>query len=152
MFDWAVATDTLYRLSKTQIGKFFNGPEVEDVYGVGFFCDAYSGSVYLVANTEQSHQSTLCDFQARFGPTDPEVFKWDIGNWKYPGGLFPSSASEQVEFDTGWEEYREPLSKLEDEKKQDKIEKVCINVLSILFKEGAFSTALSLTWAPPTAR
>lgn len=33
---------------------------------------------------------------------------------------------------------------MEDDKKQDKIEEVCVRVLSVLFKEGAFSTASSL--------
>ena len=144
MFDWAAAANCLHRVAKTQVGRFLDCPEVAGVYGVGFFCDAYDGSVYLVANTEEYHQSHLREFQARFGPTDPEVFRWDIGNWKHPGGLFPSSAAAQVEFDAAWEEYRGPLSGMEDDKKQAKIEEVCGAVLALLLKEGAFSTASGL--------
>lgn len=94
MFDSAVAEDGLLRISKDQVGRFLDRAEQEHLYGFGFFCDGYDGTVLLAANTEQYHQKSLRDFEARFGPTDPEVFRWDIGNWKYPGGLFSSSSVE----------------------------------------------------------
>jgi hypothetical protein len=93
MFGWAAARERLHGISKKQVVQFFKGPDKGDVYGVGFFCDAYDGWVYLVANTEQYYHSSLRGLEARFGQTDPEVFRWDIGNWKYPGGLFPSSST-----------------------------------------------------------
>lgn len=144
MFDWAAVEDGLHRISKKQVGQFLNRAEQDDVYGFGFFCDGYDRAVLLVANTEQYHQNSLRDFEARFGPTDPEVFRWDIGNWKYPAGLFPSSSVEQREFDTAWNEYQEPLSEIENDKKQEILEDLCSGVLMKLFNEGAFSTASSL--------
>jgi hypothetical protein len=69
------------------------------------------------------------------------VFRWDIGNWKYPGGLFTPSSAEQQAFDTAWDEYREPLSRIESDDKQGMLEDACVEVLVRLFKEGAFSTA-----------
>jgi Domain of unknown function (DUF4303) len=141
MFDWPAAVDRLHRISKEQVVRFLAGPDKDDVYGAGLFCDAYDGSVYLVANTERYYRTSLRDFKARFGQTDPEVFRWDIGNWKYPGGLFPSSSAEQQAFDTAWEEYREPLSQIESDDKQGMLEDACVEVLMRLFKEGAFSTA-----------
>src|SRR4051794_17933656 len=112
MFDWVAARETLYRISKKQVGQFLNGPDKSDVYGFGFYCDAYNGTVYVVANTEEYHVHSYGDFQARFGPAAPEVFRWDIGNWKYPGGLFPSSSAEQHDFDEAWKEYQESLSQI----------------------------------------
>jgi hypothetical protein len=144
MFDWAAAEDGLHRISKKQVVHFLNGAEQDNVYGFGFFCDGYDGTVLLVANTEQYHLSSLRDFEARFGPTDPEVFRWDIGNWKYPAGLFPSSSVEQRGFDTAWNEYREPLSEIENDKKQEMLEDLCSGVLMRLFNEGVFSTDSSL--------
>jgi hypothetical protein len=144
MFDWADAEDGLHRISKKQVVQFLNESEKGDVYGFGFFCDAYDGTVLLVASTEQYHLSSLRDFEARFGPTDPEVFKWDIGNWKYPAGLFPSSSAEQSEFDVAWKEYQELLSQIENDDKQGMLEDVCFKVLRRLIHEGAFSTALSV--------
>jgi hypothetical protein len=144
MFDWASAGDRLYRISKKQVVQFLNGPDKGDVYGFGFFCDAYDGTVYLVANTEQHHLSSLRDFEARFGPTDPEIFRWDIGNWKYPGGLFPSSSTEQHEFDEAWKVYQELLSQIGNDDKQGMLEDICMAVLRRLIHEGAFSTAPGL--------
>src|ERR1700733_8150913 len=125
MFEWAAAVDRLHCISKEQVVTFLAGPGRNDVYGLGFFCDAFNGSVYLVANTEQHHQSSLRDFEERFGETDHALFRWNVGNWKYPGGLFPSSSAEQQVFDTAWEEYEEPLSQIESEEKQAMLEDVC---------------------------
>jgi Domain of unknown function (DUF4303) len=141
MFDWPAAVDLLHRISKEQVVRFLAGPDKDDVYGAGLFCDAYDGSVYLVANTEQYHRTSLRDFEARFGETDPEVFRWDIGNWKYPGGLFPSSSAAQQAFDTAWGEYRQALSEIESDHKQGILEDACAEVVKRLFKEGTFSTA-----------
>jgi hypothetical protein len=144
MLDWAAAVDRLQRICKEQVVRFLAGQDSNDVYGVGLFCDAYDGSVYLGANTEQHHKSSLRDFEARFGQTDPEVFRWDIGNWKYPGGLFPSSSAEQRTFDGAWQEYREHLSQIENGSKQRMLEAACVDVLRRLFKEGVFFTAPGL--------
>ena len=144
MFDWAVAEDLLYRISKKQIGQFLDRAEQNRVYGFGFFCDGYDGTVFVVANTEHYHRNSLCDFEARSGPTDPEVFRWDIGNWKHPGGLFPSSSVEQREFDTAWKAYLELVSGIENDNTQEMLEELCSKVLMRLFNEGVFSTAASL--------
>ncbi len=144
MFDWAAAEDRLHRISKKQVVHFLNGAEQDNVYGFGFFCDGYDGTVLLVANTEQYHLSSLRDFEARFGPTDPEVFRWDIGNWKYPAGLFPSSSAEQNEFEDAWKEYREPLSQIDNDDKQGMLEDVCFKVLRRLIQGRAFSDTPSV--------
>jgi len=141
MFDWVPAVERLHRISKEQVERFLAGPDKDDVYGMGFFCDAYDGTVCLVANTEHYHRTRLRDFEAGFGPTDPEVFRWDIGNWKYPGGLFPSSSAEQQSFNLAWEEYRAPLCQIESDAQQGVLEDACIEVLIRLFKEGTFSIA-----------
>ena len=59
MVDWAGVGETLHRISKKHLVQFLKGRDKGDVYGVGLFCDAYDGNVYLVANTEQYHQSSL---------------------------------------------------------------------------------------------
>jgi hypothetical protein len=144
MSDWAAAEDGLHRISKKQVVQFLNGAEQDNVYGFGFFCDGYDGTVLLVANTEQYHLSSLCDFEARFGPTDPEVFRWDIGNWKYPAGLFPSSSVEQNEFEDAWKESQEPLSQIDNDDKQEILEDVCFKVLERLIQGRAFSDTTSV--------
>jgi hypothetical protein len=141
MFDRTAAIDRLHQLSKEQIARFLAGPDKDDVYGIGFFCHAFWGEVCLVANTEQYHQTSLRDYELRFGQTDPEAFRWSIGNWKYPAGLFASSSMEQEPFDTPWEEFREPLSQIESDDNQELLEEACIDVLMRLFKEGAFLSA-----------
>jgi hypothetical protein len=141
MFDWTAATDALHRISRNQIARFLAGPDKDDLYGIGFFYDAEEGIVYLVANTEQYYQSSLLDFENQFGPTDAEVYRWDSGNWKYPGGLFPSSSPEQLEFENAWKEYQWPLSQLRREDKQVLLEEMCLKVLEDLIREGVFSTA-----------
>jgi len=143
MFDWTAAAETLYSISKKQIAQFLRGSEKSDVYGFGFFCDP-DGFVYLVANTEHYHMSSLRQYQARFGPTAPEVFRWDIGNWKYPGGLFPSSSAEQEAFDHAWQEYQQQLMQMDNERKQEMLEDVCSEVLARLVQEGSLSGIPSL--------
>jgi Uncharacterised protein family UPF0047 len=155
MFDWAAAEDRLHCIAKKHVGQFLNGAEQSDVYGFGFFCDAYNGTALLVANTEQYYLSSLRDFEARFGPANAEVFKWDIGNWEYPAGLFPSSSAEQDEFEDAWKkEYQEPLSQIENDDKQSMLEEVCFKVLRRLIQARVFSAVPSVkgvTILGPTA-
>lgn len=144
MFDWSAAADALLRISRTHLARFLARPEAGDVYAVGFFCDAHVGTIYLVANTEEYHRRTLGEFEARFGLTDPNVFRWDAGNWEYPGGLFPSAGPEQAAFDAAWAEFGGPLAGLEDAEKQERLEGVCVRVLAALAAEGAFAAAPGL--------
>ncbi|MBP3956059.1 DUF4303 domain-containing protein [Gemmata sp. G18] len=139
MFDRVAAEDRLYCISKKQIAQFLNGVEQDNVYGFGFFCDGYDGTVLLVANTEQYHLSNFLEYEARFGATDSEFFRWDVGNWKYPAGLFSSSSTEQSEFEDAWKEHREPLSQTENEAKQEILEDICFKVLKRLVQERTFS-------------
>ncbi len=135
MFDWNIMTNTLYQISKDQMAQFLKGPDKEDLYGAGYYCDANEGVIYLVANTEGYYKKNIQEFEKQFGVTDKEVFRWDIGNWKYPGGLFPSSSPEQIRFEKGWEKYQEAISYLEEEEKQVLLEKACIKVLERLVQE-----------------
>lgn len=144
MFGWAAATACLTRISRILVGRFLVLPEAGDVYGMGFFCDASHGNVSLVANTEQHHPSGLRKSRADRRTTNPKVFRWDTGNWKYPVGFFPSRSPEQTEFDAAREEYREPLSQIDHNMTQERLEEVCVDVLLQLFKEGAFGAATSL--------
>lgn len=143
-FDWTAATACLTRISMILVGRFQVLPEAGDVYGMGFFCDASHGDVSLVANTEQYRQSGLRKSRADRRTTNPKVFRWDTGNWKYPGGLFPSRSPEQTEFDAAWERYREPLSRIDHNTTQERLEEVCVDVLLQLFQERAFGAATSL--------
>jgi len=143
-FDWAAATACLTRISRIQVGRFLVLPEADDVYGMGFFCNASHGNVSLVANTEQHHQRGLRQSRADRRTTNPKVFRWDTGNWKYPGGLFPSRSAEQTEFDAAWKEYRELLSRIDHNMTQERLEEVCVDVLLQLFQEGAFVAGTSL--------
>jgi hypothetical protein len=140
MFDWTAAENLLFHISTRQVAQFLAGPDKDDVYGFGFFCDALTG-VCFVANTEPFHLASLRDFESRFGPTEPEIFRWEIGNWKYPAGLFPSSNPEQREFDDGWRENRKTLAAIAENATQTMLEKVCVNVLRRLTQDGAFSAA-----------
>jgi hypothetical protein len=89
----------LLSLSKEQLLMFWEKTG-SDVYGVGFFCDAVNGVVFLVANTRKYHNES---FATSGIPVEREsLFRWDIGNWEWPGGLFPSSSSEQLSFDESW--------------------------------------------------
>ena len=144
MLDWAAVVDRLHHISKQEVARFLAGPDAENVYGIGFFCDASNGRVYLVANTGQYHTTSLRDFETRAGTTDPDVFKWDIGNWKYPGGLFPSSSAEQQAFDKAWRELGASLSHIANETKQAMLEVVCVEVLTRLIKEDSFAPAYHL--------
>ena len=141
MFDRAAAEDALHRISKRHVSQFLNGPDGCDTYGFGFFCDAYDGTVCLVANTQQYHLTSLRNFGAQFGPVDRDLFRWDIGNWKYPAGLFSSSSAEQREFYETWKECQVALSQIENDDNQERLEDICFKVLRRLIHEGAFSMA-----------
>jgi len=144
MFDWATAENVLYNISKKQIAQFLDGPERDEVYGFGFFCDSYQGSVYLVANTEKYHLASLVDYEKRFSPANADIYKWDIGNWKYPGGLFPSSSSEQKSFDNTWKHYGRLLVQMLEEENQVRLEEMCFKVLAKLNLSGDFLKVPSL--------
>ncbi len=48
----------------------------------------------LVANGHRYFASSLRDYTERWGSTDDEEFRWNIGNWEHPGGL--ASSEEQM--------------------------------------------------------
>ena len=144
MLDWSAARETLHKISKKHLHQFFVEQAAEEVYGFGFFCDAFQGSVYLVANSLGFHQRKLKDFISQFGPTDEQTFKWEIGNWQFPGGLFRSSSPEQIEFDSAWNPVRQSLEQMDGNGKQDVLEEVCIGVLERLIQEDTFSPAVDV--------
>ena len=144
MLDWSAAKETLYRISKKHLRQFLAGQVVKEFYGFGFFCDAYQGSVYLVANSLEYHHRTFKDFITQYGTTDEQTFKWDIGNWEFPGGLFRSSSPEQMEFDSAWNPIRQSLEQMDGDGKQDVLEDVCIGVLERLIQEDTFSPAVDV--------
>ena len=137
MFDWAAAEELLYKISKEHVTKFLDGPVKDRVYGLGFFCDAFAGDVYVVADTIENKAGCSGNF------TDiEEQDKWDIGLWKYPGGLFPPVLDgEQWEFDNAWQQYRERIAEIEGDEKQVLLEETCFRVLRRLILDGVFSTA-----------
>jgi len=98
------------------------------------------GVVYLVTNTFAYHDLTVADKPL----ADKEFFKWDIGNWQYPGGLFPSASPEQREFDTTWETIWGQLAELTDDLSQQRLEEMCVQVMGRLAQQGAFSGARKL--------
>ena len=144
MFDRVAAEDGLFRTSKRQIDRFLAEGEQDGLYGFGFFCDAFDETVLLVANTEQFHLTSIRSFEAEFGPTDPEIFRWDIGNWKYPAGLFPPVTAEQNLFEVLRKESLEPLSEVDGDDKQGMLEEICFNVLRRLIRGRTFSPVSTL--------
>jgi hypothetical protein len=143
MFDWEAAEHVLYTISKLQVMRFLGHADCDDLYGLGYFCDPIEG-VMLVANTRSSHDAGLREFIERFGPTDEETYRWDIGNWEYPGGLAVSSTEEQMEFDAAWEALGRPTSGAGDKPDQERLEGLCIRVLMRLRDDGVFSAARDL--------
>lgn len=119
-----VLKDRLVALCDDQL-RVFSQEKMRELYGIGFFADAASGTVFLVANTRGYHKDS---FQAMGLPADREpVFKWDIGNWMWPGGLFPSSSKEQRSFDAGWAEAAKGITLT-----QESLEELCNAVLQEL--------------------
>ena len=116
--------ERLFALAKDQLLLF--SKQAHDLYGFGFFCDALSGDVFLVANTRGFHDESVKKLTSpAFGPS----FKWDIGNWKWPAGLFPSSSNEQREFDVAWARARGAVKDLS----QGALEDCCNAVLMELY-------------------
>jgi hypothetical protein len=142
MFDWGAAEEVLFTTSKDQVARFLGRVDCDDLYGLGYFCDPIEG-VMLVANTRRFLATTLGEYVERFGPTDEETFRWDIGNWEYPAGL-ALSAEEQMEFDATWEKLGRPISDLGDEPDQEALEGLCARVLERLWDEGVFWAAQRL--------
>lgn len=136
--DWAAAAEALFELSRSQVARFLGAAPKGRIYGFGFFCDSYAGIVYLVANTSEYHCRSLHDYTAKFGPIEEELFKWDIGNWQYPGGLFPSASPDQREFDSEWEKHGQLIAGLHDDSAQPRLEEICAAVLDRLVCAGAF--------------
>ena len=160
MLDWAGATNLLYRITKQQILRFIEEHETAEVCGLGFYCDSLYGCVHLVADTEEQWRITLRDHKvsvANASPEairdypdlyqmSPEVLRWDIGNWKYPAGLFPSASPDQRGFDTGWQPQQELLDSIGKEKSSEVVEEyqgilidVCSRTLIRLFNERNLS-------------
>jgi hypothetical protein len=67
----------------------------------------------------------------------------------YPVGFFPSRSPEQTEFDAAREEYREPLSQIDHNMTQERLEEVCVDVLLQLFKEVCSRTSEPATRGCP---
>jgi hypothetical protein len=143
MLDWLSVKGTLYIYMKKQFAALLGGPEKDEVYGVGFFCDSSVGDVLAVANTEAYYEKSLQRFEEQFGPTDADQFRWDIGGWKYPAGL-PWLGTLGGEFDAAWCPYRESLRQLEEEEIQGQLEDACREVLGRLVDDGVFANAANL--------
>lgn len=113
--------DQLLALSKDCVVRFLNSDQ--DVYGLGFFCDAYEINVYLVANTRK-----FLAEQAKLAVSAKDSLKWDTGNWEWPGGLFPSASPEQRAFDNSWKSIAKGLGSIS----QQELELCCRDVLVAL--------------------
>src|SRR5437667_7730391 len=99
------ARSDFIELSKEYLNQFRQSSG-SDFYGVGFFCDAYSGDVLVVANSEDYHREA---FGRHSGTSSEDRFRWEIGNWNYPAGLFPSSSAEQRAFEEKWAKIKKRL-------------------------------------------
>lgn len=145
--NWIEAEETLLLLARRQLATFRQSDEREDVYGFGFFCDSYQGSVCLVANTNSFHhrafQEYIAEFGSREGHEDETTFRWDIGNWKYPAGLVADG------FNAGWEKFETALKDATfagagDDQDQERLERMAATILACLVEEGAFAHACTL--------
>lgn len=145
--NWIEAKETLLVLARLQLATFLESEEREDVYGIGFFCDSYQGSVCLVANTNSFHSRKFHEYIAEFGSgeghEDETTFRWDIGNWKYPAGLVPDA------FNAGWEKFEAALKDATfagagDDQDQERLESLAAAILACLVDEGAFAHAPAL--------
>jgi hypothetical protein len=136
MFDWEAAEEILYAISKEQVARFLGRADPGDLYALGYFCDPIEG-VMLVANTRRHLIASLREYMERFGPTDEETLRWDIGNWEYPAGL-ASSTEEQMKFDATWGKLGRPTLGSGNARDQAALEDLCVRVLRRLCKEGAF--------------
>jgi hypothetical protein len=116
--------DALLALSLPHI-RLFIDKYGSGFYGFGFFCDASNGLVYLVANSEEFHQESFNNMLSLMNTANEDQFKWDIGNWQFPAGLFPSASAEQRQFERGWVEIRNKSPELT----QKDLEKCCKAVL-----------------------
>jgi len=143
MFDWEATEHVRYTISKVQVTRFLGHADCDDLYGLGYFCDPIEG-VMLVANTRPSHDAGFRACIERFGPADEETYRWDIGNWQYPGGLAVSSTEEQIGFDAAWAELGRPISGAGDELDQERLEELGIRVLTRLRNDGVFLAAKNL--------
>lgn len=136
--DWAAAEEVLHRISLGQVACFFDRHPAERVYGLGYFADAFAGGVYLVANTEEFHARNLAGDPAGAGSTEREEARWDIGNWQFPGGLFPSASPEQQEFDRAWADIAgRQMEGGQEGDLQEHLEALCVRVLGRLVRDGA---------------
>jgi hypothetical protein len=142
MFDWKAAEEILYAISKEQVARFLGRIDCDDLYGLGYFCDLNEG-VMLVAGTRRHLTASLREHVERFGPTDEETFRWDVGNWEYPAGL-ALSTEEQMEYDAAWERIGRPLAETGDDRDPGHLEDLCVRVLRRLCNEGAFAAARRL--------
>ena len=73
-----------------------------------------------------------------------EAFRWEIGNWEYPAGLFPSASLEQREYAMDWQEFEQSMAELALPDHQERLELLALKVLKRLIDEGVFSQATSL--------
>jgi hypothetical protein len=144
MFDWDHAEEVLYAISKDHLTRFLGQQGRDDIYGLGFFCDLIEG-VMLVANTRACHDSSFQESKNWSEKPNEALFRWDIGNWEYPAGLFPSDSEEQAEFDRVWKEVGVPVAYSdEDERTQRLLEALCGKVFKRLAEAGVLTPARGL--------
>lgn len=147
MIDWEAAEDALVTIARNQILAFQDEVDCSDLYGLGFFADLLEG-LQLVANFRDHHESNLLAYQAEWGPTDADVYRWEIGNWQYPAGLDVDNET----FDAVWEPFREPLmeavtaaeSQAFEDRCVEHLENLCIRVLDRLESESVFAGLAAL--------
>ena len=142
--DWNSFEQTLFDAAKRHLATFLVAPEVQDIYGVGFFCDAVPpGCIRLVANTRSYHTKAFGEYAARFGTCNEDVFRWDTGNWKCPAGLFPSATANQQAFDDTLSPFLSVFA-VESDEAQAELEQMCGRTLKRLYEDGVLLLAKQL--------
>jgi hypothetical protein len=168
MIDFDDAEETLYVISKQQLARYSGRADLDDVYGLGYFCSTFEG-VMLVANTRSCHLASWREYKEEYpgtleeefeqrwddrsfaflaesGMSDEDIYKWWIGNWEWPAGFDLYGSEERSAFDDAWEVYSEPLSRSEDDDEElsTRLQELCIRVLRRLKDDGDFALVKNL--------
>ncbi len=145
MLQWDAAEDALFQLAKAQLEDFFEETDLADLYGLGFFADPLEG-VGLVANGRRYLETARADYcQVAIDPNLnstrwDDQFKWEIGNWEFPGDLgYPLD-----DLDAVWDEFRAELKQIDDEDDVERIVNLCVRVLERLHADGVFAVLPAL--------
>ena len=117
--------DDFVQLVTRQLNQFL-ATNVPDCYAVGFFCDAFSGSVLLARIRRNFTAKTFDPFR---GIINEERFRWEMGNWKYLAGLFPSSSPEQKAYEKAWADIRSRIRVVSQESLSG-----CVTKFYLVFK------------------